>query len=527
MTVCEHVADVAKQVKDYYNQCDNIAELASYAEEIKKIEYVDDVYFSSNTMFVDIKDFGPILYSFFQYYESNDIPADKSEIKALNNIIEGLKTRVTETGSSGYLNTLENAVIINQQHKDESRQWARDAATIAIEALNCCGVKCTPNNEPSMDFFQNELFDYDIIFLITHGVWDPWKKLHWLLTSENPTTEEKEDFDADDLYKYKDFNRDNVTLVYGADELRNNNKEKETIWYVAISEKFIKDAPKDFKKKGNAIFFNVACQSMMGGIPREKDNNEREPSLAVIFNNKGVGFYLGFDEVSHNGAQEGGMLFFAKLASGMSLRAAYESLPQECLHNHLEDSVTVYRKNGNWEVPYKTYKSWIADLQPSPSYENGKMGISNSFLISPVMDNHVDNSSDTDINMVLSATSPLFYDEDYINTLTSWMKNDYLNDFDYSGLRYGFEYSTNENFTDAKKTEGMSVNTTGCSFTNRKVTFTKTLTNHELKSNTTYYYRAYLYDGYDYNYSKPDHFKTRTLRGGSGSETPDVPGSDF
>ena len=519
MTVCEHVAEVAKQVKTYYKMSKDIGELASHAEEIEKIDYVNKVYFYNTTMFVDIEDFGAISYSYF--------PTNESEAAAskANKIIEKLKTRAAEEGYSDNVLGLEKAVVINQQHQDYTRQWARDFATAAHNVLESCNIDCTPNNNPSLDFFQNELFTYDIVLLITHGEWDPARKIHWLLTSESPSSSEKEDFDKDDLYKYKGFDRDNVSLITFTE---NRDGEETTVTNVKISEKFIDNHCKNFTHYGKVIFFNVACQSMMGGIPRKLDENKRDESLAEIMSNKGVGFYLGYDESSNWNAQRAGTLFMWKLVAGMSLRYAYETLPDECKQNNgRSKSIWVYDNEG---YGYKTSKSWIADLLPYPSYTNGIIGISNSCITSSVLGKYTDNSTDIELKLVLKASSPLYYDQDFLKTINSsftLLGTSYKNDFDYSKFLYGFEYSTNENFKDAKKTKGMSVNTTGCSLSDNKVSITQTLTNNELKSNTTYYYRAYFYDGFEYHYSKSDSFKTKTIHSGSGTEIPDVPGSEL
>jgi hypothetical protein len=467
-------------------------------------------------MFVDIKDYGTILYSYFPKEESTAV-----ESKA-NRIIEKLTTRATEDGSSGNLLGLETAVIINQQHQDYGRQRGRDAATIAQKALENCGILCKPNNNPSLEFFRSELFTYDIVFYITHGEWDPVQKIHWLFTSENPSTSEKEDFDKDDLYKYKNYDRDKVSLLTGTE---NRNGTETTVTYVIISEKFLKEeTTRNFNKFGKAIFFNVACQSMMGDYPKEIDENKRSTSLAEILEDKGVGFYLGYDE-TNGAAQRAGMLFFAKLASGMSLRYAYESLPQDCLEDKLWGDAEVYDESGNSYTVNN--KSWTADLLPYPSYKNGIIGISNNCITSTTMEKYVDESTEKELKVIFKAKSPLYYDVAFLNTLTSTMQNDYKNQFDFSKYLYGFEFSTNEDFKDAKRTKGMAVNTTGCSLSQNKVNFTQKLTSNDLKSNTTYYYRAYFYDGFEYHFSRSDSFKTKTTLGGSGTEIPDVPGSEL
>lgn len=534
MEVCEHVADVANKVKNqYFKESNDIGELASHAEEIKKMEYVNDVYFSYNTMFVDIEGYGPIFYTYFPKENIEEIEHAGAQMQKF---LKTMKTRADGETPAKYLNGYETAVIANQQY-NEDRQWARDAATIAQKSLENCGIKVesTPDITPTVEFFQNELFDYDIVFFIGHGMWDPKRELHWLATSSEVTSKDYKDFYADDLYEYRGYSRDQVTFGFNSDESLDGKKS----YYVNvfISETHIKNAPRDFKKKGDVIFFNVACQSMMGGIPREEDENLRSYSLAQVFNNKGVGFYLGFDEISNSGAQFGGMAFLAGISAGMSLRAAYETLPNNYLRQKNTDKELVFKQHLAWswsliEDYVEKERVFIADMLPFPLYSDVVPGISNRYVVSPVVESCNDESTEAEIEVTLNATSPLYYDTGFINSLLSVGKKvDASKAFFYSfepdlKFAYGFEYSTNEEFTDAKRTDGMAVNTAGCEFAEGRVSFTQTLTGTELKSNTTYYFRAYIYDGYGYNYSKPKSFKTKTLFGGDGT-VPDIPGTDF
>lgn len=509
MEVCRNVAKVANSISDIYEKCQSIAELSEYEEDIRNMRFVRDVRFSNTTMFVEIAEYGPIMFCYFPEEVSEDHIPDTEMIR---------RFAATRAEDSSHPNLgLETAILANQQYKDESRPYCREIMEITDKILSTCNIKCTPNIAPSVNFFQNEMFEYDIVFLITHGCWDWESELHWLLTSENPEGDTSI-LTPGTIYNYKDFPRDEVIL---GSQKETRNGKRTAVWYACVSEKFIYNSEQEFKKKGKVIFFNSACQSMMGGIIEQPDYNRRSRSLANILKERGVGIYLGYDE-SNSIGKYAGMVFFGKLASGMSIRNAYESLPEDYLHNYEEDDYADYY-NVEKKRYEQGYREWIADLLPFYSEYNTQ--IASSRITGPTLDGLKESSNSTSLDVTLQAKSPL-----YAEILMSYPEETdvkYKKHFKYEKFRYGFEYGTKEDFSNAKKTTGMAVDTKGCTLSGHTVSYSHTLTNNQLTPNTTYYYRAYFYDGIDYYYSNSDSFKTKDLPVDTGADLPDVPGSDF
>lgn len=509
MEVCKHVAKVANSISDIFEKCQSLAELSEYEEDIRNMRYVKDVRFSNTTMFVDIAEYGPIMFSYFPEEVSEDYIPDSEMIR---------RFVATRADDSSHPNLgLESAVLANQQYKDEKRPYCREIMEVTQGILSTCGIKCTPNNAPSIDFFQNEMFDYDIVFIITHGSWDWTSELHWLYTSQNPK-EDTSRLAPDEIYYHKDYPNDEV--IWGSLKETRNGKET-TVWYACISEKFIENSLHEFKKKGKVIFFNSACQSMMGGIIEQPDYNRRNRSLANILKEKGVGIYLGYDE-SNSIGKYAGMVYFGKLASGMSIRNAYESLPDKFLHNYIFDSNANY-----YNVEKKKFehgnREWIADLLPFYSEYNTQ--IASSRITGPSLEGFIESSNSTRLDVTMQAKSPLY--AEILMCYPEETEKYYNYYFKYDKFRYGFEYGTKEDFSNALRTKGMAVGTQGCTLSGHTVSYSHTLTDDQLTPNTTYYYRAYFYDGIDYYYSDSDTFTTKDLPVDTGGKLPDVPGSDF
>ena len=497
--ICEHVAKAANQICDIYNVCESIEELAEHEEDIRGIRYVEDVRFSNTTMFVDIKDYGTIMYSFFPQMELEDYESEIREVRRF------AATRADE--SSHPLLGLETAVVVNQLKRSEDAGLERDVVEATQDVLTSCGIVCTPDIDPSMFFFKSKMFEFDIVFLITHGVWDEDLNIHWLLTSDKPSAEEEQKLNASEVYKYMGHPRDEVRIHYAPEK---HNNVKKNVCYLSVSEKYIESSQHEFKKKGKTIFFNVACQSLMGGNNNLKDNNEHNPSLVKILQKKGLGAYLGYDESNGVGAYAG-LLFFGKLASGMSVEYAYYTIPDAFMH----DSDYNYL----WSLfPIK----YTADLL---CYYDKNSGFNQTRITGPFLIGINDNHDYFKPTVQLSASSPLY--TELLEKYTSELEMYYKYNFKYDDFRYGFEYATKEDFSDAIKTTGMVVDTKGCTLSDNKVTFTQTLTSSQLTPSTTYHFRAYFYDGYDYYYSSSDSFTTKDIPVDTGTQLPDVPSSDF
>ena len=91
-----------------------------------------------------------------------------------------------------------NACIYNQTIKDENSFFVKpDAAYDIIYGMNqTMGISCRPFTDLTPSFFQKDIFNYDLIFLLTHGEYDSKHNLHWLYTSEELLCAEKENWQS-------------------------------------------------------------------------------------------------------------------------------------------------------------------------------------------------------------------------------------------------------------------------------------------------------------------------------------------
>ena len=93
MEICKNAAKVHQQVLEIYDECNSIEELEEQKDKVKNIENVEDVYFTDISMFVDIKDFRTVSYSFYPDPEPISEEAQEELVKQ----IQSLDTRMTRS----------------------------------------------------------------------------------------------------------------------------------------------------------------------------------------------------------------------------------------------------------------------------------------------------------------------------------------------------------------------------------------------------------------------------------------------
>ena len=516
MVVCEHAAEVANKVSDFYDKSETLTDMEKYIGDIKKIEYVEDAYVSGYEMFVKIKDYGKMSYSFFPQ------PLSEQNSKA-HIIVKRNRKLLTQNFYSAHpiLKTPKIA-FVSQTQNDESwdytNEWINNTL-IMYSAYPDFSVEPTVI-EPDVAFFQEGIFDYDLVLLVTHGNYDSESKLHSFLTSESVKISETR-LNAKHFIKYKGVPTDEVYYTFHREK---RYGIKIPILYAVVTEKWIKHSPKDFVNKGKAVVFNAACNSMQGPVPNTEDSVSY--SVSKIFYKKGAAAYFGYDETAWDGTYAG-LIFMNRLLSGESIENAYKDIPFNLAHNYRDkdgDHLSNY-----WSDLIEAYNPQFPSIKQSRLY--------NSFHIS-----YDDTSSDDELIISLNANTT------YLNDMYITYNNDKQHKFDWlkvfpknSPIYYGFYLSRTSNLKDAEQVCLLTEGSEGFSYEAPLVSFNYTLTYKPLvhgcmiEPETTYYYWAYFYDGHDYYLSDMDSFTTGSLKdtGNSGTNTsgqgnlPNVPGSDF
>ena len=502
LEVCERVSEIDHDIKYYYEECETLEELKEHAAEIEALEGVEYVFFDNNTsMYVKIKDFGTISYSYFPELEISD-----STIIQYSKFEHSLQKAIVQTTHSHQ--DFGGVLIVNQQSKDENRMFYSKRYEKFLTFLLDCGFEQSRiEPSPDVEFFRNGIFENDYVFLITHGGYEfdkneydnnpLYRGLHWLLTSEEVSLDSDGNILPTELANLRERYNESDVSIGTIKEQRNG--EWVRVRYKKVSDQFIASSEKSFNNFGKAIVFNTACHSMQGpgmGIYEGDTINYR---LATAFSKNGAGIYLGYDESNSHG-KLAGLQFYYNLLSGMSIQSACDNLQFDNLHEYLY--------NNDSESWY-----WADLIQHCPQQD-----FYNTCIIRPSIQ-FDDNSTESELSISLHANS---YFRSYNLAYTARFVSDVF--YLWSDvLSYGFELSESEQFTNALKLGEKRIGDENCHLeeNNSLVDYSQSLNysagqaDSKIKPNTTYWARAYVYDGQGYNYSEPITFTTGSISGGT------------
>lgn len=501
MEVCVRVAKVANAVDVFFDQSQSIEELSSYLHDIRKIPYVEDAYTTSTTLFVQIKDYGQISYSFFDDYESNF--DDILDARTRSNLIEDHPIM------NGKRICIANAQYVEYIYDNKEKEDRKVIAEEAQKYFKSMGYKATLINSPNLSFITDTIYnDYDIIFLIGHGVYDNKKDLHWFLLNED-FDNLSEDLDPDDVYKYYNNQYTDEEVSFAKYKVKKWLlwPKVPVAWWVMVSEKFIANSQKKISKEkwGKPIFFSVPCQSLMGN-----DN------MGQAFIDNGFGAYYGYTESNYFG-QAAFFYMLNNMLSGMSLENAFNALAgifkDESTFTDLVELKKSQKKYN--EIPK-------ARLESLPRNEDAE--IYKTCLLRPATDEPVNISTGDEIQIHLNGKAPYY---SYYFNIYKYNVQQEPNSFG-----YGFFISETSDIKDAYQVCFLSpVDEEYCEYKNNWVSFHYDLIYKPLHFNNLivpgkdYYVWSYIYDGNEFYFGDRKTFTTRVSV--DDGEIPDIPGTDF
>ena len=495
--ITERIAETMASIDIVLGRYPSLNKISSHLSEIQEIRDVERAYTDNQALYVKVKGWGYIPYFY-----------PKDAMETAGDTRQDVDPRVASTRAAMEIcnhNSFDakKVCVINQQIYDkwimkEPLKWNKgvvfDSKSQSLEKIKKNfkaffgeeNVKVIEGADLKPQVFKDDIFNYDIIFILTHGnyEWDEktqeGDKQHWLLTGEKWY---EEDYTAplktkEDTIKMKEYKKAVAKMLQVA-SLQNNpylgdltemkiagvlehtiDEKPYLSYYTIVSEKYIKGSPTRFVEGKKPIIYNSACQSLKGN-----DN------LAMAFINKGAACYLGWTEWDWRGSNAGRM-FYENMLNGMSVIEAKEILP------------AIFSTEPNSE------SGAFLDIVRNTTGDGG-------ICITYPQTLDVDNSFGLSLKGVITLLNPHAEET--------------------SGYVYGFSISSNADMSEETRLKGKKIG--NCSVNGHKVTFVdsdlyiddNTNSHYLLEMNKTYYYRAYIYNGITYCYGETKEFRSQEI----------------
>lgn len=307
----EKIKKVQNSINQIFLESGDINEMAQHLESIEAMDDIEKTWVSSNSFFVKIKNVGDMCWIF--------TPNENEEENQPSQIVLSdapMLAEVEMTEKREYL-VEKKMCIINQQYNDESRSCFIENYLQLEDEYSKAGIDVDVINgdEFDLNFIENKLSEYNLIFIVTHGC------PNYIATGEI--------FSKEYARKNYEFWHSNRLKVANIKEVRNG--EETAIDYIAIGDLYIRNNIK--KAFNNAIMFNTACNSLT------------TYTLCVELIDKGLRAYLGYNDVNGIG-KTAGPHFFNNMLWGMSVKEAYESLSEEFRHDNSNNSDLLLKGDG-------------------------------------------------------------------------------------------------------------------------------------------------------------------------------------
>ena len=338
--------------------CNNVDEAKANIGQIRNKPGVENAWVDDNNLYVKIKDWETITYHF--PHEGDVVSLRQNQARQLQLLSEIMPRLKTITKPDGKPLT---AIVACQVSKNEHLfyQEATNYVSEVNRYFNACGIE-SQNVDPTVNFYANDIFDHDIVFLVTHGSLEP--DSHELYTSDELGTVNAGDINNDNPQFVEDAAAQIVqsfsskaiehTTIDHVTEIRNG--ESTGVYYLAVKEEFFDHITQKRFSSTNSIFFNAACESLKGyGL-------EPSFSLAQKLVDKGLGLYFGYTR-SNSAGHLAGYDFFKAMLQGSSVRSAYEGLDKELRENHFQNDIA-------YLLPYPDDFGVLKDMFLTPVHTN-------------------------------------------------------------------------------------------------------------------------------------------------------------
>lgn len=543
--VYANVIDITNFIRPIFSECKDSASISAYLDEIRNRESVEEVMLTSTNLIVTVKDWLPIIYHFPHEQSMFDGESFQSSINYAKQKRQML-LKQNDDVNTAVPNNVYSFAILNQNSKDESRNYAKDLYDILISDFKAMNIsadykKC---EDLTLDFLRTDIFKYDVVYFMSHGSYKDTK--HLSLTGEEIGVEgdgslpwwlDKKNFFSYNIGSIDKGMRDwGEEVPMSCEEIRNG--QKVTVWYTAVSSGHFKDDKKaHFDKAHNTIFINASCESLKGNDVLERTINgitqsfKGNSEMAKVFTEKkNCDVYLGYNQKSRTKKD----LWFAQYFFEYMLMGYSEEGALNRINNNRNVSVyDIYSDNDLLDQYNPQYKedsdgNLIED-------ENGNIILDedrkNEWFISNLIDIRADQSA-ASMFIVKTNTGRKIQEDaekEYAGSGKITIKGYTSMLFENSDIKCGFRYGTDSNLDNFKVVYSEGEECTNSEYGN--VQFSGKLNPADLANfepGQTIYFRAFTFDDVHYNLAEEIcSFVIPKLSEDTDTNLDDVPGTDL
>lgn len=372
------LSEALPTLEEIFGESDSPEEMAEQLEQLQALEGVESVSFDSSSVTVQIKDWRSITY----HFSIEPTLTDDQMYSARRRQDEGQAPLLDDYAPK--VNNSVKVVIANQMHNNLSTYRQNQISNLMqplCQEFCSLGFDAVYDYDVNFDFFENRMFDNDIVLLDTHGSYRTNTGHHWVTTGEEvATSEHSAEVKAETLTKLRkeiphDFNETDFSAI---EEVRNNKLVY--VYYYKVSENFIDKQNRTFHNTIPPIFFNVACESMKGNDDMQQYVSgtwiKGNSSMADVFLEKGIDTYFGYNQSNAYGQQTGADILHAMLLGCSEEKAVSLLRPVQKFENRILDENLVDAYLMDWlsenttrgQFIVKTFTTATIDEQASSDY---------------------------------------------------------------------------------------------------------------------------------------------------------------
>ncbi len=474
--VKNNIVDVISTVEPIYEMCSNIGEMEKHIDEIRNMESVEYVKTSGNDIIIQIKDSRKIFYHFHDEEElmlaskratPRFLAKENRQINALPvNSYKPLKVCIANQCSYDLNHEEGNKNIDNIVSWFESLKYAFE-------------VEYVPNERFDLDFIQKRIYNNNIVYLQSHGGYEDGR--HWLMLGQRLT---KDEMSRIDVSKEGEFLYDLDYIAWVTSSEMRIKDINETFYYYYVPEEIFGIDGYPFQEGKPTVILNGACLSMAGDKDDKVLNSKGKEfpgnsSMANKFIQHGADVYIGFN-VSQGYAPASFGLYLRYLLSGMSHESALYELLYNVKFEELFDvtelsPIEIVAKQVSYNNFMQANREHLIDIVNEET--NNPQGI---FIVKTETIQTTDEEAQKSFN-----------EEEKVDLIgvTTMLERGYPNVI--CGFRYGTDPNLNT-FTSIEATKIVDTDAIGYN-----VAFSASITPEQFDKKT--YYRAYTYDGMNYN----------------------------